>query len=581
MRRRDFIQIGRRPGRRENLAGAAARKKIAALSTTYHVRSHSDNFITRFLEGYWIDKRYYASPADIVSLYMDQVHPADIGHRLSTAYNFPVTKSIADALTLGTGKLSVDGVLLVAEHGDYPFNDKQQQLYPRYEFFEQVVQVFRKSGRAVPVFSDKHLSYDWTKARQMYDWSRELHFPFMAGSSLPVTFRRPELDYPLGVRFEDALMVGGGWTSDGGIFHNLETLQCFVERRAGGETGIRAVQHLEGEAVWRAAEEGRWSKDLMKAALSRGETVGPGRPEDVSKPVLCLLEYHDGFRAAILSLGGLVNEYLVAFRVKGRPAIDSTLCYIPIENSNNFSMLVHGIAQMFRRASLASRGAYVAHNGRAFVPDGIRHAGAQTAGNADAAGAVIRLRPHHSMRTGGGPNGLGTGGWTAPKIDKVAQGFGYTEGPVFSRHRLSSVQRRQGGPDPAMGRGYGQAFRENSNGANGLTFDHQGRLLACEQGRVTRTEKDGSITVLAAAFEGARLTSPNDLVYAIDGSIYFSVIQPRGERRSGQFGRVSDHAQRPTAGCHSGMHRPNGVALAAESAKAIHCRYRSTQCAGI
>ena len=131
------------------LGGAAARKKIAALSTTYHVRSHSDNFITRFLEGYWIDKQYYAPPVDIVSLYMDQVHPGDIGYRLSTAYNFPVTKSIADALTLGTDKLGVDGVLLVAEHGDYPFNDRQQQLYPRYEFFAQVVQVFRKSpGRS-------------------------------------------------------------------------------------------------------------------------------------------------------------------------------------------------------------------------------------------------------------------------------------------------------------------------------------------------------------------------------------------------------------------------------------------------
>jgi hypothetical protein len=348
MRRREFIQIGAAGWPAQQLVGAARKKRIAALSTTYHVRSHSDNVITRFLEGYWIDKRHYESPADVVSLYLDQVHPADIGQRLSTAYNFRVTKSIDDALTLGTGKLNVDGVLLVAEHGDYPFNDKQQQLYPRFEFFEQVVRVFRRSGHAVPVYSDKHLSYDWAKARQMYDWSRELNFFLMAGSSLPVTFRRPELDYPLGVRFEDALMVGGGWTSDGGIFHNLETLQCFVERRAGGETGIRAVQHLEGDAVWRAAEEGRWSKELMKAALSRGETVGPGRPEDVRKPVLCLIEYQDGFRAAALSLGGLVNEYLVAFRVKGRSNIDSTLCYIPIENSNNFSMLVHGIDQMYQ-----------------------------------------------------------------------------------------------------------------------------------------------------------------------------------------------------------------------------------------
>src|SRR5262249_55294101 len=155
MRRRDFLAL-------PALAAAkdAPRKKIAALSTTYHVRSHSDNFITRFLEGYWINEQYYPPPCDIVSLYMDQIHPGDIGQRLSSAYGFPVVKSIADALTLGTGKLAVDGVLLIAEHGKYPFNDKQQQLYPRYEFFTQVTDVFQKSGRSVPVFSDKHLSYD-------------------------------------------------------------------------------------------------------------------------------------------------------------------------------------------------------------------------------------------------------------------------------------------------------------------------------------------------------------------------------------------------------------------------------------
>ena len=67
-------------------------------------------------------------------------------------------------------------------------------------------------------------------------------------------------------------MVGGGWIADGGIFHILETLQCFVERRKGGETGIRAVHHLEKDAVWSAAEEGRWSKELMKAALGRAQS---------------------------------------------------------------------------------------------------------------------------------------------------------------------------------------------------------------------------------------------------------------------------------------------------------------------
>jgi len=344
MKRRHFLGVA--AGSALSL-GAAPRKKIAAISSTYHVRSHSDNFITRFLEGYWIGDKYYPSPCDIVSLYLDQTHPADIAHRLSSAYGFPIVPSIADALTLGTGKLAVDGVLTVCEHGDYPFNDKQQQLYPRYEFFEQVVGVFRKSGKSVPVFSDKHLSYDWTKAKRMYDFSRELKFPLMAGSSVSVTFRRPELDPPLGVEFEDALMVGGGWVSDGGIFHNLETLQCFVERRKGGETGIRSVHHLEGAAVWKAAEEGRWSKALMKAALARGQKIGPGAPEDVKNPVLCLLEYNDGFRASIVMLGGMVNEYLVALQVKGRQQPEATNCYVPTENSNNFSPLAHAIANMY------------------------------------------------------------------------------------------------------------------------------------------------------------------------------------------------------------------------------------------
>jgi hypothetical protein len=251
MRRREFLQLPVVAA----VPHAGQRKKIAALTTTYHVRSHADDIITRFLEGYWINDRYYASPCDIVSLYIDEVHPADIGYRLAAAYNFPVVGSIGDALTQGTGTLAVDGVLLVAEHGDYPFNNKQQQLYPRFKFFQQVVDIFRRAGRAVPVYCDKHLSWSWDEAKQMYDWSRDLHFPLMAGSSVSVTFRRPELDYPLGTEFEDALMVGNGWVTDGGIFHDLEVLQCFVERRKGGESGVRSVQHIQGDAVWRAAEQ--------------------------------------------------------------------------------------------------------------------------------------------------------------------------------------------------------------------------------------------------------------------------------------------------------------------------------------
>jgi hypothetical protein len=326
------------------LMGAAAvpeagRKKLAGLSTVYHVRSHTDNFVTRFLEGYWINEKNYHPPCDIVSMYVDQVPSNDISRRLSASYGFKIYPSIADALTLGTGKLAVDGVVLVAEHGDYPDNDKMQKLYPRHEFFKQVVEVFDKSGRAVPVFTDKHLSYDWTKAKWMYDQSRRLKFPMMAGSSCSVTFRRPELDFPLDAPFEEALAVGSGWVADGGIFHNLEVLQCFTERRKGGETGVRAVQHLEGEAVWKHVP-----RPVLEAALSRGEKVR-GRPEDAKNATLCRVEYNDGFVGQVLMLPGVVNGYLFGAKVGGK--IHSTQCYIPTQNSNNFSPLVDAIARMF------------------------------------------------------------------------------------------------------------------------------------------------------------------------------------------------------------------------------------------
>jgi hypothetical protein len=324
-----------------------ARKRIAAISTTYHVRSHSDNIITRLLEGFWINDEYYPALCDVASLFVEQEHPADISTRLSQSWGFPKFKTIRDALTLGGKDLAVDGVVIVGEHGDYPTNVKNQVLYPRHRFMEEVVKVFRSSGRSVPVFNDKHLSYDWVQAKQMYDWSRELKFPMLAGSSLPVTFRRPELDFPLNTPLEEAMGVGGGWVGDGGLFHILETMQCFAERRRGGETGVKSVQLLTDEAVWKAADEGRWSRKLLDAALSRGLNVTPGAVEKVVKrPVACLIEYRDGFRGTALALGGKTGDFLAAVQIKGDPDPKSTCCYIPSENSNNFSKMVHAIGIM-------------------------------------------------------------------------------------------------------------------------------------------------------------------------------------------------------------------------------------------
>ena len=239
------------------------RKKIAAIITTFFPRSHADVVLTKFLKGFPTDSGLQEPQVDVVSIYMDQIHKRDIGVAMAQEHGVPMFRSIPEALTLGGKKLAVDAVLIVGEHGDYALNEKEQRLYPRKFFFEQICGVFATSGRSVPVFSDKHLSYNWTDAKWMYDRARELEVPFMAGSSLPLSWRNPWMEYDLNTPVEAAVSAAyGGLDSYG--FHALEALQCMVERRTGGETGVSAVQCLEGEAVWQSSA---WDRELLDAAL--------------------------------------------------------------------------------------------------------------------------------------------------------------------------------------------------------------------------------------------------------------------------------------------------------------------------
>ncbi|MCB0121840.1 MAG: hypothetical protein KDE58_06320, partial [Caldilineaceae bacterium] len=254
------------------------RPKVAAVCTEVRKFAHAQHFLDRFLEGYGWDNRHHRPPFDLVSLYVDQVPEGDLSRE--RAARFPTMRiypTVADALTLGTDKLAVDGVLLIGEHGEYGRNEKGQRLYPRYELFKQISAVYRMAGRSVPVFNDKHLSWRWDWAKEMYDISRELGFAFMAGSSLPVTWRTPSVDLPLGATVTEALCICYGGV-DSYDFHGLETLQCMVERRNGGESGVKWLQAYKGENVWQAHHEGVWSRELFESALSRSHTLTPSRP---------------------------------------------------------------------------------------------------------------------------------------------------------------------------------------------------------------------------------------------------------------------------------------------------------------
>lgn len=325
------------------------RKTLALVTTIYQRNSHSDHIAGRFLTHYTLNGKPVRSSHRLASMYVQQVGMTDLSRTLAERHHVRHCGSIREALTLGGDSLAVDGILVIGEHGEYPINEYGQKLYPRHEFFSEIVELFRQSGRSAPIFNDKHFSWSWTKAKEIFDWSKELKFPLQAGSSLPVTWRRPELELPLGAPIEEALVVA---FSDPEIygFHALETLQCHVERRKGGETGLKSVQALAGDAVWSAAERGLWSKELYEACLSRSETVKPGDARhNVAAPLAYRLEYRDGFRATVLMLDNHVGDFTFAARLAGSKEPVSCVHVLPNPpGARYFDALVHNIEGMLK-----------------------------------------------------------------------------------------------------------------------------------------------------------------------------------------------------------------------------------------
>jgi hypothetical protein len=332
------------------------RKKVAAVVTEYRRHSHADVLVGKILEGYDYDGG--AGPdLKLVSMYVDQFPVGDMSRALARKHGFRIFDTVGAALTLGGKGLAVDGVVCVGEHGRYPTNARGQILYPRRRFFEGVADVFTKSKRAVPVFTDKHLAATWADAKWVYDKARELFVPLLAGSSVPLTWRRPELRLARGCDLVEAVQVGYG-PFEGYGFHALEGLQCFAERRKGGETGVKAVQCLQGDAMWKALDRGDWSKELLEAALARVPAHAAGdyrAPTAKSKDAgVFLIEYRDGFRAAVAMLNGWLHEgdggaFTFAGKLKSRDRPVSTHFYLQQPDPfAHFAWLVKAIDSMMQ-----------------------------------------------------------------------------------------------------------------------------------------------------------------------------------------------------------------------------------------
>ncbi len=345
--RRGFLQVGAvgLPAVLLNDAEVFAKrtgrkKRMAIVTTTWWYRSHAWHMATRFLVGYPLNGRWHHPDIEVVSAYVDQIKDNDLSRRRAQEHGFTVYPTIAEALRNGTDKLDVDCVLLIGEHGDYEVNEIGQKLYPRYRLFNGITDVFREDGRSVPVFNDKHLSWNFEWAADMVAQSKELKFPLLAGSSLPVTWRMPSVELPYGAEVEEAMVVAYG-PKDIYDFHALETLQCMMERRKGGETGVRSIQALEGPAVWQHLAEKKWSPKLFEACLSRSQTLSQTdeyshrypsfdlMKQLVETPIGYQLEYNDGTRATMMLMNGLVQDFNFAAKLKGESEPLSTCFYLP------------------------------------------------------------------------------------------------------------------------------------------------------------------------------------------------------------------------------------------------------------
>ena len=344
-------------------APASRRPRVAAVYTELRFRSHAFNILENFFQPYLFRGELVDPGVDVVSLYADQFPTDDMTREVSQRLNIPLYKSIDEALCVGGKELAVDAVLIVGEHGEYPYNDIGQHLYPRKQFFDQALAVMKRSDRYVPIFNDKHLSYRWDWAKEMYDTARKHGIPMLAGSSVPLAERRPNWDVPLGTEIAEAVVVHGGGL-ESYDFHAFDLLQSFVERRKGGETGVAKIEMLKGKALEAAGDAGRWSRELFQAAMQAERDMDVERqhrpPLSIRTNAIkglddkakvghgILVTYRDGLKATVLTVGGSSSRWNLALRYKNQSEPQATAMFNgPWGNRCLFKALSHAIQRLF------------------------------------------------------------------------------------------------------------------------------------------------------------------------------------------------------------------------------------------
>jgi len=287
------------------------RKKVAAIVTEYRYNAHADVILGRLLGD--LD---YEPRIDIVSIYTDQVPANDMSREMAARRGIPICPTIRETIRAEHCPEPIDGVVIIGEHGNYPINERELMMYPRRRFLEETIAALDELGLAVPIFSDKHLSYNYDDAVWMYEAMKTRGIPFFGGSSIPHCDHVPAFDERQLASLKEVLVVSSGGLEGYGI-HAMEVLQSLAERRAGGETGVSSIRLLRGTdgEAWAAMDRGEWPEELLHQALRVIPGLPDGRLRELEPdPALFVIEYIDGTKGYIVQFKRLTEYWSFAFR---------------------------------------------------------------------------------------------------------------------------------------------------------------------------------------------------------------------------------------------------------------------------
>ncbi len=319
-------------------------RKIAFLLEEFTNLSPAQQLLDRFLIGYPRDGMFHTPEGTTVAAHlMLGNNEADFEKR-TDEFDLILAPNAAQAVA------GADAVVVVSRKAGAVAHDR----------FLQIALESAASGSVC--FVHGALSNTLERGREQLRLAQSRHIALLAGTPVGLTWRLPDVDLNPGTPLTDALIVVQG-TFPGAELHALEGLLPVIERRRGGESGVRSIRFLEGKNFWRAGEQGHWSWPLLASALARshtpqGDAVLDGRTQDLvglglvpklaRGPRGWLLEHHDGLRSSLLVLDGVVADYNFAVLSDQGAMVSAQLFRAPPPAEHHFSRLAATVEDFFR-----------------------------------------------------------------------------------------------------------------------------------------------------------------------------------------------------------------------------------------